>query len=438
MIYPGTNSLKKGTTMYKFRTTLGVALSVAAIISPLTLNSATADVFGGIEDTTITLQSPQLDETNTWDAQANQRLANGWVAQWGFGSGLIFQSSWAPVGSTINLTYNVKTNDGKPAPFTIVNLRINKAYSKSYSAVEVDGTRAKGEYRGDFDQANVRRRTDAFGNITFPLKHVDLESSSKEEPPSYTTKPVVEEDGDDDFHSQVMPEVHSEKKDHSVISEFQFYLPKSQVVVPATTPSITLVTPKLDESNSVQNAARNMKQAYAPIGGELVVVYKVIGNDGKTAVPNKVVTLSVSGGKSTLTAKTDAFGFAAFTVKNSDTKPNAAPSSFTAAMPAASSAFATLTPAIEGTTPTVAEGVEFHYYRGITTSVTKSGKKFSVAVAIAGASGKSASVAVTGAKSSTVKITSALQVVTVPVSVGAKTVTVKVDGKSYTSKVTVK
>ena len=424
--------------MSKFRTTLGIAFSVAAILTPLTVNSATADVFGGIEDTTISLQSPQLDATNTWDAEANQRMANGWVAQWGFGSGLIFQSSWAPVGSTINLTYNVKTNDGNPAPFTLVNLRVNKAYSKSYSAVEVDGNKAKGVYRGDFDQANVSRRTDAFGNVTYALKHIDLESNSEEQPPSYTTKPVIAEDGLDDFHSQVMPEVRSEKKDHSVISEFHFYLPKSQIVIPATTPSITLVTPKLDSSNSVQDTRRNIKQAFAPIGGDLVVVYKVLGDDGKTPVPNKVVTLSVNNGKSTLTSKSDAFGFAAFTLKNSDTKPNVAPISPTSPMPAVSSAFATLTPSIEGTTPKVAEGVEFHYYRGVTASFSKSGNKYSLAVAIAGASGKSASVSVTGAKNKSVKLNSALQVVTFPVSVGAKTVTVKVDGKTYTSKVDVK
>ena len=39
---------------------------------------------------------------------------------------------------------------------------------------------------------------------------------------------------------------------------------------------------------------------------------------------------------------------------------------------------------------------------------------------------------------SNVKINSAMQVVNVPVTAGAKTVTVKIDGKSYTSKVTVK
>jgi hypothetical protein len=236
----------------------------------------------------------------------------------------------------------------------------------------------------------------------------------------------------------MLPEVNSEPADHSVISEFHYFVPKAPIVVAAKSPSITLVTPKLDQSNSVTSADKKLKQAYAPIGGDLVVVYKVTGDDGKSAVPDQVVTLNVNGGKSTLTAKTDAFGYAAFNLKNTDTKPNAAPSSASAAMPTASSAVATLTPSIAGTTPTLAEGVEFHYYRGITTSVIKSGKKFSIAVAIAGAAGKSASVAVSGAKSSTVKVTSAMQVVNVPVSAGAKTVTVKVDGKSYTSKVTVK
>jgi hypothetical protein len=100
--------------------------------------------------------------------------------------------------------------------------------------------------------------------------------------------------------------------------------------------------------------------------------------------------------------------------------------------------FATLTPEIAGTTPALAEGVEFHYYRGITTSFAKSGKEFVLSVAIAGAAGKSAAVSVTGAKKVTTKLNSALQVLPVKVSAGAKTVSVVIDGKTYTSKVTVK
>jgi len=335
------------------------------------------------------------------------------------------------------LTYNVKDKNGKPLAFTPVNLRINKGYSEAASIVQVDGVKTKGIDRPPFDQANVIHRTDAFGNVTFAVKNLDLESSGEPEPESYTSKPIFSDDKLDRLHSQMLPEVNSEPADHSVITEFHYFKPKAPIVVPATKPTITLVSPKLDATNSVTDTAKNLKQAYAPLGGDLVVVYKVTGDDGR-AVPNKVVDLKVNGGKSTLQATTDAFGYAAFTVKNTDTKPNNAPVSATSAMPSSSSAFATLVPEIAGATPVSAEGVEFHYYRGITTSVAKSGKDFVVSVAIAGAAGKTASVAVTGAKKASVKLSSAMQVVPVKVSGGAKTVTVVIDGKTYTSKVVAK
>jgi hypothetical protein len=422
--------------MSKFRTHIGVTLAMILAVSPLAVYSAVAAT-GGPKDAVITLQSPFLDASNTSEAKINQQMADGWVAKGWFGSGLVFQVSFAPVGSTINLTYNVKDKNGKPLAFTRVNLRINKGYSEASSIVEVDGVKTKGIDRPPFDQANVIRLTDAFGNITFALKNLDLESLAEPEPDSYTSKPIFSEDKLDRLHSQMLPEVNSEPADHSVITEFHYFKPKAPIVVPATKPTITLVSPKLDATNSVTDAAKNLKQAYAPLGGDLVVVYKVTGDDGR-AVPSKVVDLKVNGGKSTLKATTDAFGYAAFTVKNADTKPNNAPASATSAMPAASSAFATLVPEIAGTTAASAEGVEFHYYRGISTSVAKSGKDFVVSVAIAGAAGKTASVAVTGAKKASVKLSSALQVVPVKVSGGAKTVTVVIDGKSYTSKVVAK
>lgn len=422
--------------MSKFRTHIGIILAMILAVSPLAVYSATAAT-GGPKDAVITLQSPFLDASNTSEAKSNQQMADGWVAKGWFGTGLVFQVSFAPVGSTINLTYNVKDKNGKPLAFTRVNLRINKGYSEAASIVEVDGVRTKGIDRPPFDQANVIRLTDAFGNITFALKNLDLESSAEPEPDSFTSKPIFSDDKLDRLHSQMLPEVSSEPADHSVITEFHYFKPKAPIVVPATKPTITLVSPKLDATNSVLDAGKNLKQAYAPLGGDLVVVYKVTGDDGR-AVPSKVVDLKVNGGKSTLKATTDAFGYAAFTVKNADTKPNSAPASATSAMPAASSAFATLVPEITGTTAAVAEGVEFHYYRGISSSVAKSGKDFVVSVAIAGAAGKTASVAVTGAKKASVKLSSAMQVVPVKVKAGAKTVTVVIDGKSYTSKVVAK
>ena len=426
----------KGMTMSKSRKSIGAVLALLLAASPIALYTAQAAT-GGPRDAVITLQAPYLDAKNTWDAVPNQQMADGWVAKGWFGTGLVFQVSFAPVGSTINLTYNVKDKSGKPLAFTPVNLRINKGYSEAASIVEVDGVRTKGIDRPPFDQANVLHRTDAFGNVTFAMKNLDLESSGEPEPESFTSKPIFSDDKLDRLHSQVLPEVNSEPADHSVITEFHYFKPKAPIVVAATKPTITLVTPRLDATNSVNNAAKNLKQAYAPLGGDLIVVYKVTGDDGR-AVPSKAVTLKVNGGKTTLQATTDAFGYAAFTVKNADTKPNAAPVSATAAAPSNSTAYATLTPEIAGTTPALAEGVEFHYYRGITTSFAKSGKEFVLSVAIAGAAGKSAAVSVTGAKKVTTKLNSALQVVPVKVPAGAKTVSVVIDGKTYTSKVTVK
>lgn len=436
MFTKNTTSIKKGIHMSKIRKLIGIAIAFVLATSPVAFYSAYAAT-GGPKDAVITLQTPFLDATNTWDAKNNQQMADGWVAKGWFGSGLVFQVSFAPVGSTINLTYNVKDKDGKPLAFTPVNLRINKGYSEAASIVEVDGNKTKGIDRPPFDQANVIHRTDAFGNVTFALKNLDLESSAEPEPDSYTSKPIFSEDKLDRLHSQMLPEVNSEPADHSVITEFHYYKPKATVVVPATKPTITLISPKLDSTNSVTNTVKKLKQTYAPLGGDVVVVYKVTGDDGR-AVPNKALTLKVNGGKSTLQATTDAFGYAAFTVKNTDTKPNDAPSSATAEMPTSSTAFTLLTPEIAGTTAAAAEGVEFHYYRGITTSVAKSGKSFVLSVAVAGAAGKSATIAVTGAKNTTVKIASAMQIVPVTVTAGAKTVTVTIDGKAYTSKVVVK
>lgn len=431
------NYERESHTMSKVKTTGSVVLMAALAFSPLAISTSHAAT-GGPRDSYISLQSPVLDATNTSDALNNQKMADGWVAKDWFGSGLLFQVSFTPVGSTINLTYNVKNKSGVVLPYTPVNLRINKGYSEAASIVEVDGIKTKGIDRPPFDQANVTHRTDAFGNVTFALKNLDLESSGEKEPASFTSAPIFSDDKLDRLHAQMLPEVNSEQADHSVISEFHYYVPTTKIVVPATKPSILLVTPKLDATNSVTNGATGVKQAYAPAGGDLVVVYKVIGDDGKTGVPGVALTLKINGGNSTLAATTDAFGFAAFTLKNSDTKPNAAPVKPTSAIPAASSAFAKITPELAGATPTIAEGVEFHYYRGITATAAKSGKNFVVSVVIEGAAGKTAAVSVTGTKTSSVRLSSPRQIVPVKVTAGAKIVTVVIDGKTYTAKVTVK
>ena len=217
-------SRMKGMTMSKSRKSIGAVLALLLAASPIALYTAQAAT-GGPRDAVITLQAPYLDAKNTWDAVPNQQMADGWVAKGWFGTGLVFQVSFAPVGSTINLTYNVKDKSGKPLAFTPVNLRINKGYSEAASIVEVDGVRTKGIDRPPFDQANVLHRTDAFGNVTFAMKNLDLESSGEPEPESFTSKPIFSDDKLDRLHSQVLPEVNSEPADHSVITEFHYSNP---------------------------------------------------------------------------------------------------------------------------------------------------------------------------------------------------------------------
>lgn len=432
-----TTQIMKGSLMQKLRSIIGTSLALSLAVAPIAALNANAAT-GGPRDSYITLQSPVLDLTNTSDAAQNQREADGWVAKGWFGSGLLYQVSFAPVGSTINMTYTVKDKGGKPLAFVPVNLRINKGYSEAASILQVDGVKTKGIDRPPFDQANVIHKTDAFGNVTFAVKNLDLDSLGETQPDSFTSKPIFSEDKLDRLHSQMLPEVNSEQSDHSAITQFHYYIPKAPITVAATKPIIKLITPALDTSNSVLNTVKNLKQAHAPAGGDLVVVYKVTGDDGKSAVTNKVLTLKVNGGKTTLQATTDAFGFAAFTIKSSTATPNAAPLTTTSVMPAKSLAFTSLEPELVGSSAEVADLVEFHYYRGIKATVAKAGKAFAIALQIDGAAGKNAAISVTGNKATTVKVNSARQIVPIKVTAGSKTINVVIDGKSYSTKITAK
>lgn len=414
-----------------------IAIVMAMLLIAFTSSNGSSAALGGPRDSVITLQSPVLDASNTSDAKNNQQLADTWVAKGWFGTGLLYQVSFAPVGSTINLTYNVKGKDGKPLAFTKVNLRINKGYSESGAIVEVDGVKTNGQDRPPFDQANVIHLTDAFGNVTFALKNLDLESLAEPEPENYLAKPIFSEDKLDRLHSQVLPEVNGEQGDHSVITEFHYFKPKATVVVPATKPTIKLISPSLNDSNSIADSGRSLRQVYAPWGSDVVVVYKVIGDDGR-AVPNKVITLKTDGGKTTLQATTDAFGFAAFNVKSAQGTPLNSPKTPITAPQGKISSLATLIPEIAGATPVSADGLEILYHRGINTTVTKSGKMSNLAIEVIGAAGKNATVDVTGLKSSKVKISSASQVISMKVSAGTKMIAVTIDGKKYSSKVVVK
>lgn len=473
----------------KSRKIAAVVGSIAATLS-LSFLAVMPAVAAAPQDAHITLISPILNATNTSEAAVNQKMADGWVSNGWFGEGLIYQRAFVPVGSTVNMTYHVTDKDGKPLVGQDVKLRINKGYSTSTSILQVDNAVTKGVDKPPLDQANVVHKTDSYGNVTFAVQNLDKAPLGEPEPDSMTSKPNTTEDGLNDLHSQMLPEIAGEKPDHSVITEFHYYIPKSSAVVPATHPTIRLVSPVLTDANSIHREdleklfsvdntwyakGITFRHAYVPTGGSMNLVYKVTGDNGAPLLNTKVKlhvnkAYSKSNAKLTdgktatdpakdssqgndqalLEGTTDGFGYVVFSLKNTDTKGEAMAATVAKDVnndPTKGAVFSQLWPEVAGGAD-IADMTEFHFFGAatsaagskiaVTTSAKKTGSKYVLTVAIANASGKTAMVAVTGLKAKTEKVTVANQAFAYTVTAGAKTVTVTIDGKAYTSKVTVK
>lgn len=342
--------------MHRNRAVRTIALIALAVSSTLSGNAMAAN--NAPQDAKAILLTPYLDATNTSEAGPNQGMADGWVKNGWFGSGLVFQRTFIPVGSTINLTYRILDKAGNPLAGQAVKLRINKGYSQSTSIVEVDGMRTKGVDKPPLDQANVTHVTDAFGYVTFSVKNLDQPPMGEPEPDSMTSAPNISADGLNDLHSQMLLEIAGEKPDHSVITEFHYYLPKKVVTYSTNKPTLKLVTPILDDKNSVM-VDSNTRATYAPAGSTLIVAYKVTDDNG-LAWPGANVQIKTPSGS--LSATSDAMGYAVFTVKDSRAKGEAKPASSTTKPPTSGAVLTSLSPTIAGVSSVVAETLEVHYY----------------------------------------------------------------------------
>ena len=340
----------------KFLTGLAVLTSALLVISQSSVGAAAAG--NAPQDARAVLLTPFLDATNTSEAASNQNMADGWVKNGWFGSGLVFQRTFIPVGSTINLTYNITDKNGNPLVNQPVKLRINKGYSQSTSIVEVDGMRTKGVDKPPADQANVTHITDAFGNVTFSVKNLDQPPMGEPEPDSFTSAPNISVDGLNDLHSQMLLEIAGEKPDHSVITEFHYYLPKKVVTYSTNKPNLKLVTPALTEKNSY-SLSDSSKAVYVQAGGSIVVAYKVTDDNG-LALPGASVQLKI--GSTTLTSTSDAMGYVTFTIKDSHSKGEAKPAAMNIKPPTTGAVAITLTPSVVGSNTSNADTLEIHYY----------------------------------------------------------------------------
>jgi hypothetical protein len=266
-------------------------------------------------------------------------------------------------------------------------------------------------------------------------------------------------------------------------------------VQPVTKPTIRLVSPILDDTNSIHREdlekqfsldnswyakGIGVRQAYARVGSAINLVYQVTDDNGK-ALPNSIVKLHVnkafSGSKAAmtdgttatdpkkdstkdndqalLTGTTDGFGFVQFSLKNTDKKGAPVPATPTTAVPKTDALFSQIYPEISGQATDIADMVEFYFFgeeaavvlpTAVVTTVEASASKstvkgktvYSITVAIANASGKSASISITGLKKVTERISVANQAFKYTVTAGVKTISVIISGKTYTLKVTVK
>lgn len=352
----------------------------------------------------ITLLTPKLDETNTSEAAMNQAMANTWIDATWFATGLKYQRSFAPVGSTVVFTYHVADKDGNALPGQSVTLRINKQYSTSQAAVTVDGQNAK-PGTASADGLRVAHITDANGNVSFTVINKDAPGTVEHEPASFTDAPVISVDGLDDIHCQVLPYITGaqEKDDHTVISEIHYYDPTSSDPAPVTNPTIRQTLPVLNDTNSihrtdlenlfsVQNnwypSGIGVRQAYLPTGSTNTLAYHVTDDNGKP-LRNATVKVHVNKAHSASNAHmtdgttptdatkdnsangnfdqalwigtTDGFGNVFFDMHNTDTVGEPAPERLITAVPATGGVFSQLYPEVTAGADH-ADMTEFHFF----------------------------------------------------------------------------
>ncbi|MEY2677190.1 MAG: Stenotrophomonas phage [Actinomycetota bacterium] len=351
----------------------------------------------------ITLVSPVLDATNTSEAAKNQQMADGWVSNGWFGSGLKYQRTFAPVGSTLTFVYNVKDANGNPLAGQTVTLRVNKQYSESQAAIRIDGQMAK-PGTSTADGLRVSRVTDSFGNVSFTMQNLDAEGTAEQKPAAWTDAPIIAEDGLDDIHVQVLPQIVGEKEDHSVITEVHFYNNPTPEVQPITAPTIRLATPQLSDTNSIRRsdletlfsvdnswypAGINVRQAYLPTGSAHILTYRVTDDNGQP-LRNTEVKLHVNKARSGSNAKvtdgttptdptknnspdngdldqavwtgtTDAFGTVVFNYRNTDTVGGPTPATKTTPVPTTGRVFSQLWPEVTAGAD-IADMTEFHFF----------------------------------------------------------------------------
>lgn len=154
---------------------------------------------------------PGLNDTNSVNLQglADSFVGNGWYA-----SGLGFRQVYAKVGSSFSAAWRYTDVSGNPVVGQTVKLLVNKGWSSSTAHMS-SGSTTIAPTDGGNDSAVLNATTDAFGVAVFPLTNTDV-TSSENNPASLTTAPSGTQ-----LYSQTFATVDGATS-HSALIEYHF------------------------------------------------------------------------------------------------------------------------------------------------------------------------------------------------------------------------
>ncbi len=404
-----------------------VAAGALALTGIIGVSAPAANAAVVADSTTIRLVSPVLNNTNSFDGQADADL---WVSNQWFGAGMTYRTTWAPVSSTVNLTYHVTdTKSGLALVNKEVTLRIGKAYAGSTAIIQVGNKETATEDFGGLDyganggagdpfgraaakdQLNVTANTDLNGNVTFTLKHIMRDSGvlktvlPEPQPSDFGAKGAALKATDSAaLYTQIYPQVDGQGTDATDMTEIHYYQPNNAPSgdKPAKA-SVRLTTPTLSDSNSIDRpdlvadftvahdyypVGFGFRQAYLPVGAKVNLVYHVADDSG-AAIQGAAFKLHVNKAYSKSNAKvtngtvatdstvddslgndqaiweslTDAFGNVSFDMTNTDTAGEGAIQTVGSAVPNSTNGGVYSQIYPEVATVDLADMTEFHFFK---------------------------------------------------------------------------
>lgn len=331
--------------------------------------------------TEVRLVAPVITADNSF---RNYDDPGYWVSQGWFPEGITYRHMYAPIGSTLNLTWLVTDPATKqPLPDTEVTLRVNKGYSVSNAKVTANGSGpTTGVERTGIDQLRVKAKSDQFGFVVFQLVSVDdIKDGAEPEPAKFNqqAKSAAQNPlGDPNIalFSQVKPEILGEKDDQVDFIDFHFYKPNSTPTPDLSAVTVKALAPTFTSENS--STKDGVLQKYATAGSTFVAAFivkdakgapvanrdvQIVINKSGSGANAKVTTgtAAAASAETTWSGKTDAYGVVAVNLKNGDSSGEPKPAALNAAPPTSGAVFARLTPVVPGATAATVDTVDFHF-----------------------------------------------------------------------------